>query len=170
MEVFTPVGHYESFLHFRELISDFLDWKGKQGQKSMAMHNELFLYSFQNSTCSSLTWLKQDSGWEASMGKEIVPQLTRIPQCIPMTSELYTETSISPPPLLWSLPYFYGKRFLWGKTDSVDIVSSFSIPMMADLCRMGNFRSRFWPLKNTVSVNLLSKIFFSCNFAKKYGQ
>ena len=32
------------------------------------------------------------------MGKEIVPQLTRIPQCIPMTSELYTETSISPPP------------------------------------------------------------------------
>ena len=42
MEVFTPVGPYDLCLHFRELISDFLDWKGKQGQKSMAMHNELF--------------------------------------------------------------------------------------------------------------------------------
>ena len=49
MEVFTPVGvgPYDLCLHFRELISDFLDWKGKQGQKSMAMHNELFLYSLQ---------------------------------------------------------------------------------------------------------------------------
>ena len=160
--MFTPVGPYDLCLHFRELISDFLDWEGKQGQKSMAMHNELFLYSFQNSTCSSLTWLKQDSGWEASMGKEIVPQLTRIPQCIPMTS-VYRNFDFSP--FLWSLPYFYGKRFLWGKNRFCwYCVVVFHTN---DGRLMGNFRSRFWPLKNTVSVNLLSKIFFSCNFAKK---
>ena len=156
MEVFTPVGPYESCLHFRELISDFLDWKGKQGQKSM--HNELFLYSFQNSTCSSLTWLKQDSGWGKHGKRDCAPV---DPNPSMHTNDIWTvyRNFDFSPPLLWSLPYFYGKRFLWGKTDSVDIVSSFSIPMMAGLCRMGNFRSRFWPLKNTVSVNLLSNFF-----------